>query len=249
MVSLKKIVGFLDGYLKVKEIKDDSWNGLQFEGKKEVKKVCVAVDASNESFEKAVNEKADLLIVHHGQFWKESNPSYREWYKKRLEILRKGNCSLYGCHLPLDRHDIVGNNAQLLKIFGARTTGYFTDEKVGRIGELKKAMPFAELVERLEKELNTKCFVMPYGKKMVKTIGVCSGGGGYDYFYIALDKKVDAYITGDVIHAKNLAEDVGFNVVFAGHYATETVGVKALAELLKKKFRVKTVFLDLPTGT
>lgn len=249
MVSLKKIVGFLDGYLKVKEIKDDSWNGLQFEGRKEVKKVCVAVDASNESFEKAVKEKADLLIVHHGQFWKNANPSQRGWHKKRLDLLRKAGVSLYACHLPLDRHDIVGNNIQLLKLFGAKSIDFLDEEKVGRIGLLKKAIPFTEIIRKLEKELNAKCFVMPYGKKLVRKIAVCSGGGGYEWFFKALDKEVDAYVTGDLIHIKDVCRDAGFNAVFAGHYATETVGVKALAKVLEKKFKVRTVFLDLPTGT
>ena len=103
-------------------------------------------------------------------------------------------------------------------------------------------------MKKLESELNTKCIALPFGKEKVKTIAVCSGGGGYGGFYEALHAGVDLFLTGDAVEIYYTAMDSSMNVVFAGHHATETVGLRALSKVLKKKFRVDTVFIDLPTG-
>jgi dinuclear metal center YbgI/SA1388 family protein len=250
MKSLNSIVAFLDEYLKIDEISDNSWNGLQFEGKQDVEKVTFAVDAGLNTFNKAVEEKSDVIIVHHGHFWKSLNPSITTWNKTSFEILSKNNISLYASHLPLDRHPIVGNNAQLLKIIGAEIKEEFSlheGKNIGWIGELNDT-PISVIEEKLNLELKTKCNVLPFGNKKIKKVAVCSGGGGYPTFFEALGKKVDLYITGDQVAVLNVTKDAGFNVIFAGHYATETVGVKALSEVVKKEFNLKTQFIDLPTG-
>jgi dinuclear metal center YbgI/SA1388 family protein len=250
MAKLQKIVKFLDDYLKIDDIKDDSWNGLQIEGKAEVKKIIFAEDASIDSFKKAVKEKADLIVVHHGHFWKTGNPSVVGWNKKRIDLLYKNDISLYACHLPLDRHKEVGNNAQLLKLLGAKIKSEFMQHEgknICWIGLLKKPVPVKEIEKKLNSELNTKCVVLPFGKEKVRTIAVCSGGGDYRTFFEALNKKVDLYITGDISNVYVTAKDAGFNVIFAGHYATETVGLRALSKIVKRKFKVETVFVDIPT--
>ncbi len=251
MPILKKVVGFLDTYLKIDEIEDSSWNGLQFEGDSQVEKIAFAVDASAESFEKAAGENADMLIVHHGQFWSSHNPSIIGWSKERIDLLYKNNLSLYACHLPLDRHQEVGNNAELLKLLGAKIKKEFLFHKgknIGWLGERKKALSLKDIERKLVDSLNTECIILPFGKENIKSVAVCSGGGSYGGFYEALELNADLYITGDTAEIYYTAKDSGMNVIFAGHYATETVGLKALSKVLEKRLKVDVLFIDLPTG-
>jgi len=251
MPSLNKIVGFLDKYLKIDDVQDSSWNGLQFEGGSKVEKIAFAVDASAESFEKAAQENAELLIVHHGHFWNSHNPSIVGWSKDRMDLLYRNDLSLYACHLPLDRHKEVGNNAELLKLLGAPIKKEFLFHKgknIGWIGERKRAISLLDIEQKLNDNLKTSCIVLAFGKNKIKTIAVCSGGGSYGGFYEALALNADLYITGDTAEVYYTAQDAGMNVIFAGHHATETVGLKALSKVVNKKFKIETVFIDLPTG-
>ncbi len=251
MVKLKDLVNFLDDYLKISDIEDNSWNGLQFEGKNEIKKILGAVDASIETFKKAEDTKADLIIVHHGHFWNGSNPSIIGGSKKRIDLLYQNNISLYAVHLPLDRHKEIGNNLQILKLLNAKIKkefAYFKDKNIGWVGETKKPLPMREVEKALKEKLNAKCISIPFGPKQIKTIAVCSGGGNYEDFFEALREKVDLYITGDTSEIYHAAKDYGINVIFAGHHATETVGIKSLLKVLEKKFKVETEFIDIETG-
>jgi dinuclear metal center YbgI/SA1388 family protein len=251
MPQRKKIAEYLDQYLEIGDIKDTCWNGLQFEGKSEVKKVAFAVDASIDTFKIAIQKQADFIVVHHGHFWYTQNPSIAGWAKERIDILYKHQTSLYACHLPLDRHRVVGNNAQLLKLLGANITNEFLlheGKNIGWIGTTKRAVPLKQIERKLNTELNTNCIVLPFGEGKVRAVAVCSGGGGYGGFYEALNLGVDLYITGDAIEAYYSAKDSSMNVIFAGHHATETLGLKALAEVIKRKFRIQCMFIDLPTG-
>ncbi len=251
MSKLNEIVSFLDEYLQKDDIKDGSWNGLQFEGKAEVSKVAFAVDAGIDTYNEAIKEKADMIVVHHGHFWKEADPSISGWNKKRMDLLYQHGISLYASHLPLDRHREVGNNAQLLQMLGVTIKEefyFFEGKNVGWIGERENPISLPQVQEILSSELRANCTVLPFGKQEIKTIAVCSGGGGYGGFFEALGKKVDLYISGDAVEVYLVAKDAGFNVIFAGHHATETVGVKALSKVVEEKFGVKTVFIDIPTG-
>ncbi len=251
MAKLKEIVDFLDSYLKIKDFTsaDDSWNGLQVEGNAEVKKVALAVTQGMEAFKKAKEVSADFLLVHHGLFWKVGNPSIKDVIKERVEFLLKNGISLYAAHLPLDAQPEIGNNAEILRILGAQKGeeyGTFGGKTISWIGELKD-VPLKEIVQKLEKELQTKCKVLPFGKEKIRTVAVVTGGGGYPGFFEALGRKADLYISGDTAEIWNEAKDHKMNVIFAWHYATETVGVKALGEVLKKKFKVEVEFLNIPT--
>ena len=251
LMKLDNLVRFLDQYLQITEIKDTSWNGLQFEGRKEVEKVVLAVDAAKETFEKAVSLKANMVIVHHGHFWSNLNPSLVSWSKERIEILYKNKLSFYVCHLPLDKHKEVGNNAQILRLLGAEISDeFFTyhGQNIGWIGKFNSEVSLSNIAGILNKELKTECKILPFGKEKIKTVAVCSGGGGYGGFNQALAENVDLYITGDAIEIFYTAKDARINVIFAGHHATETVGLIALSEVLKKKFSLECFFLDLPTG-
>ena len=251
MAKLNDIVEFLNKYLETNEIRDASWNGLQVEGKSEVKKIAFAVDASIETFEKAAEEKADMVVVHHGLFWKTTNPAFVGVSKKRIELLHKNGISLYASHIPLDKHRIVGNNAELVKLLGAKIKAEFAQfdgQNIGWIGEFKDSVPLKEIEKKLRSELGAECITLPFGKEKIKTVAVCSGGGSYTEFFEAIDKKADLFLAGDRSELYVAAKDNRINVIFAGHYATEIPGVKALSGILKKKFRIKTVFIDIPTG-
>ena len=250
MAQLKEIAEWLDKYLNINDIKDSSWNGLQFEGAQEVKKIAFAVDACVETFNAAVDARADMIIVHHGMFWEESNPSIKGSTKSRIDVLFKNEISLYAAHLPLDRHKDVGNNAQLIRLLNGKIWEEFCfkdGKNIGWVARFKHPIPIHEITFVLEKQLNTKCRVLHFGDQKVSKLAVCSGGGSYQDFFDAM-KVADAYLTGDAIEITQATKDSKFNVIFAGHYATEIVGVKALMPLLQKKFKVETVFIDKPTG-
>lgn len=251
MPKLKEVVGFLDKYLEISDVTEESWNGLQIEGKPEIKKIVFAVDASIDTFKKAIKEKADMVVVHHGQFWRSENPSLTGWVRERIEMLEDRGISLYVAHLPLDRHREVGHNALLLNLMGAKIKEEFLEEhekNIGWIGETKTPIALNTIVKTLNSELKTKCKVLPFGKKSIRRIAVCSGGGNDEDFFEVLHMNVDLYVSGDSIDIYSTAKDAKMNVIFLGHYASETIGMEALAKVIAKKFGAKTVFIDMPTG-
>lgn len=251
MAYLQQIVEFINNYLDILSIQDESWNGLQFQGRNEVKTIVGAVDSSIDVFNKALEHNADMIITHHGHFWKSVNPSYVSWSKNRLDILHKNNISLYAAHLPLDCHNIVGNNAQLIKLLDAEIIApfhFYKNKNIGWLGKLNKPQELNNIINILNEKLPTTCKVLDFGPKIISTIAVCSGSGGYNGFYEAVSLKADLYITGDAIDIYSTAKDIGQNVLFAGHNATERLGIKALLELLNKEFNIDTHFIDMPTG-
>lgn len=247
MVKLNTIVRFLNKELKVKAMPDYSKNGLQVRCKPNIKKIGFAVDACMELFEKAKAKKCDLVVVHHGLLWKKDKKD--NILKKRINFLRKNKISLYGMHLPLDANQKYGNNIQLAKIIGIKNPRKFCDyhgAKIGYYGDIN--IKLRNLVMILEKNLRTKCQVHKFGKSNVKKVGVVSGKAA-DEIHQCEKSKIDTYVTGEPEHeGYHLAKEEKLNVVYAGHYATETLGVKALQELLKQKFNIETVFIDNPTG-
>ncbi|MBD3344426.1 MAG: Nif3-like dinuclear metal center hexameric protein [Chitinivibrionales bacterium] len=251
MIQRDSLVSFLNEYLEVGSIGDYSWNGLQVEGTAQVEKVVCAVDSGIETFAAGRDAGADFIIVHHGLFWKKNDPRIIGWAKKRIEILLKNDLSLYACHLPLDRHVVVGNNARLLAILDATITAPFSPmegNNIGWIGEVKESRSFESIVGRLEKALLSKCTSLAFGRRDIRTIAAVSGGGGMGCFNDALAAGVDCYITGEETEVYHIAKDAGMNVIFAGHHASETVGVKALADIVKKECKVEAEFIDIPTG-
>jgi dinuclear metal center YbgI/SA1388 family protein len=189
-----------------------------------------------------------LLIVHHGLFWSPSHP----WTGKRHELLRllmENNLAVYSSHLPLDAHPKLGNNAQLCVALGLKNLKPFFLTHGQTIGfKSQMRISRADLAKRLERATGTKPKLIPDGKAICERIGVVTGGAGGD-LKIAADEGVDTFITGEGPQwTFALAEELGLNVLYGGHYATETFGVKALAAHLSKKFRLPWKFLDHPTG-
>ena len=246
----EELVKYLDVYLRISEIKDESQNGLQVEGAEEVKKVCFAVDSCLEAFQRAATSGAQMIIVHHGIFWERFTP-LRWIQRQRIKLLLETDLSLYAAHLPLDLHPKVGNNVQLARILGLKVKGAFGEYhgvSIGVEAELKREISLEEFTGMAEEKLGGGLRVVNFGPKRIKRVGIVSGGAGW-IVNEAGQKGLDLYITGEPSHsAFRPAQEYGVNIIYAGHYLSETVGLKALAEHLKRKFGLETEFTELPTG-
>jgi dinuclear metal center YbgI/SA1388 family protein len=249
-IPLKTIISHCDKILRTREIGDydGAANGLQVDGRGPITRIAATVDASLATVKLAIAAKADLLIVHHGLFWSPSHP----WTGKKHELLRllvENNLAIYSSHLPLDAHPKLGNNAQLCAVLGLRNLKTFFLTHGQTIGfKAQTKISRAELASRLERATSAKPRIIPGGKNICEKIGVVTGGAGGD-LKIAADEGVDTFITGEGPHwTFALAEELGLNVLYGGHYATETFGVKALAAHLSKRFHLPWTFLDHPTG-
>jgi len=249
-VPLKTIVAHCDKILRTRDIGDydGAANGLQVENSGAVTRIAAAVDASFATAKLAVAAKSDLLIVHHGLFWSPRQPWTGKNYEL-LQLLTENNLAIYSSHLPLDAHPKLGNNAQLCVALGLKklkpfflthgqTIGFKSQTKISR----------ADLAKKLECATGAKPKIIPGGKNICKKIGVVTGGAGGD-LKIAASEGVDTFITGEGPHwTYGVAEELGLNVFYGGHYATETFGVKALAAELSIKFKLPWEFVDHPTG-
>ena len=248
--SLASIVAYCDQLLRTDQIKDydGAVNGLQVANGGTVSRIAAMVDASLATVRLAIGAKADLLLVHHGLFWGPSHP----WTGKRYELIRSlldYDLAVYSSHLPLDAHAKVGNNAQLCAALGLKKLRPFLFRDGQAIGFRSQAkISRAELASRLRRATGAEPLVIPGGPKVCRLIGVVTGGAGAELKQAA-EEGVDTFITGEGPHwTYALAEELGLNVLYGGHYATETFGVKALAAQLSHRFKVPWVFLDHPTG-
>lgn len=248
MPALADIVRFLDSELRIAEIPDYSGavNGLQLQNDGKVTRVASAVDSSLPVIRKAIAAGADLLVVHHGMFWQGAQPLTGAFYQKIHEAM-KANLAIYSAHLPLDVHPRWGNNALLAEAIGMTLTGTFLPYKgqpVGVTGEIDLSR--AELQQRLESAVGGRVLLCPAGPARLKRIGLCTGGAGSE---VAAAAGLDAFISGEGPHwSYPLAEEMGLNLFLAGHYATETFGVRQLGEVLSTDFGIESIFLDHPTG-
>ncbi len=245
-----ELVSFLDEYLNISAYPDKSRNGLQVEGKKEIERIAFSVDATLRTIEHAAERNADILIVHHGIIWGGLDYITGIHYK-RLKTLFDAGMNLYAAHLPLDAHPEVGNNVQLLKLLDLEPKEPFGEYKglsIGFLGEFKKAEPIEKIARILAERLDTTVKTYNFGKREIRKVGAVSGAGAFA-LEEAWRREIDLLITGEFGHADYLtALDLGISVAVAGHYKTETLGVKALMEVVKEKFRVKTIFIESPTG-
>lgn len=249
-ITLKKLVPFLDSELGLSEFPaDESANGLQVEGKERVRRIGFAVDACGYVFRKCSELEIDFVLVHHGLIWG-GLKSLAGTTRNRIKALLDSGISLYACHLPLDWHPVYGNNARILKILSVRRMGEFGayhGKKIGCWGRLEKAVSLRDFVRVVDDKLGTKSGFVDFGKK-VRNIGVVSGAG-WSALSDAEGSEIDTFLTGEPSHsAYTLAEELGINLIFSGHYATETTGVKAVGDMLARKFGLEVKFIDHPTG-
>jgi dinuclear metal center YbgI/SA1388 family protein len=240
------IARFLNRTLRVRSIKDASANGLQVRSRKtgEIGKVGFAVDGCLSTFEKAKKMGVELLVVHHGISWRPQKD--RDLAMGRAAWLRKNNMALYAVHLPLDLHEEYGNNIQLCRLLGVQDPkrfGNYHGIKIGYAGTFRRAISLDAAASVLDRDLDTQCRVFPFGSKRLRSIGIISGGGG-SLLKEACSSGLDCFLVGEIdLAVYNAAREYGMNLIVAGHYATETVGVKALLPLVRDSFGVSTVFV------
>jgi len=248
MEKLDRIIGFLDRELKVVGFRDHSNNGLQVENSGRIRKVCCGVDASLAFFEEAMRREADLLVVHHGISWTDSLKRLTGLNYRKVSSLMRDDMALYACHLPLDAHPRYGNNVGICKALGLRRLkkfGLYEGTLIGFQGELPKPMRWADFKALVRRVISRELRTMDFGKAVVRSVAVVSGGGA-DEIAEAGEKGIDVFLSGEAkLSAYHRAQEYGLNGVFAGHYATEVFGVRALADLLRRKFKVDAEFVNL----
>jgi dinuclear metal center YbgI/SA1388 family protein len=248
--ALSDIVGYMDELLDIKNVADspNALNGLQVANKGGVARIGAAVDAGEQTIEKAVAADVDLLLVHHGLYWGGLAPLTGAGYRK-IAAAMGGDMAIYSAHLPLDVHATLGNNALMGRALRlGETLPFFADKGryLGVKGE--RRVMLEELVGEVEEAVNGTVKVFPCGPEETRWIGIVTGaaGAGVDR---AAAEGVDTFITGEgPHHCALMAEELGVNLLLAGHYATETYGVKALAGHVAERFGLTWVFIDHPTG-
>ncbi len=248
-IDLAAVVSYLDRYLRTSEVPDapNALNGLQLANGGTISRVTAAVDLCDATVQMAAQQGADLLLVHHGLFWGGLQPLTGRAYRRVAGLIRH-NIALYSAHLPLDVHPEVGNNAVLAHRLGVARRGEFGEEYGMRIGVWGEVdIPRAVLAQRLGEVVGGHPRLMAFGPERVRRVGIVTGAAG-SMIGQAAAQGLDTYITGEGAHHTFFdAEELGLNVFYAGHYATETFGVKALAERLCTEFDLPWTFLDHPT--
>lgn len=249
-MRLQELVAYLDTYLRIPEVPDapEALNGLQVANSGEVTRMAAAVDLCAVTVQGARDAAADLLLVHHGLFWGGLRPLVGMRYRRVASLIRY-NIGVYGAHVPLDRHPEVGNNVLLARLLGFEPRGEWGEHYGAPIGVWGEGdWSRMDLGERIERALGVRPRVMAFGPARVRRIGVVTGAGG-NLIPQAEALGLDAFVTGEGSHHTYFeAEERHLNVFYAGHYATETLGVKALAQHVSEKFALPWVFVDHPTG-
>ncbi len=251
--KLAQVVSCLDELLRPPPgCQDSSNNGLQVDGgSPTVRRVVFGVDACQALFEEAAARGAQLVVVHHGLSWRDQFRRLRGLTARRLETLFKNGVSLYASHLPLDAHPELGHNAQLAEMLGIADSAPFFEYggiAIGRAGTLPKPLTPAQLAAKLNRLLKTDCVIYPGRAMTIRKIGIVSGGGG-DCAEAAAELGCDAILTGEITHAHwHLLKETGVTGIAAGHYRTETPGLLAVMERLRRECKIACDWVDLPTG-
>jgi dinuclear metal center YbgI/SA1388 family protein len=252
-MTTAKLDAYFRGLLEIEGVAamDSSLNGIQVDNDgAEIGKIAFAVDGSLETFKQAVNAGAGLLFVHHGLFW--GHPlrvagSHRE----RLRFLLDHNLALYACHLPLDQHPTLGNNAGLADLLGIGSPepfGEYHGRKIGYKGKLAKPLTIEEAVKRISFKDRPPLGVYPFGKRENLSCAVVSGGAAEEALQ-AIEEGVDLYVTGEASHEiYHHALEGHLNMIAGGHYSTEVWGVRRIMENCAVSLNLETEFIDAPTG-
>ncbi|MEW6562853.1 MAG: Nif3-like dinuclear metal center hexameric protein [Pseudomonadota bacterium] len=243
-MQLKELCDYIQTLLDVGRFRDYCPNGLQVEGRTEVFKLATAVTASKRAIQSAVDWGADVLLVHHGYFWRGEEATLTGIKRGRVALLFQHDLNLLAYHLPLDAHPELGNNAQLAQRFGLIETGRFGEQAIACRGELPEALPLALFAERIESTLSRKPLVIGNPTQSIRRVAWCSGGG-QSYFEEAIRLGADVFVTGEISEQSvHLAEESGVAFISAGHHATERYGVQALGAHLSAQFGLQHRFFD-----
>lgn len=248
MANLYDVVNWCDQTLKSKEFKDYAPNGLQIEGKTEVKKILCAVTASEDAIDAAIAQQADVLLVHHGYFWKGEPSPITGMRGNRIKKLIQHNISLIAYHLPLDAHPTLGNNAAIAELIGLKQlTALDTTEKhpIGNIGYLDQAISAVEFQQKLQKIFDFNIIHLPCLKTTIQKVGFCTGAA-QDFISKAALENCDAYISGEVSERTFYeAKELAVHYFACGHHATERYGVQRLAKAIAQQFSIETTYFEL----
>lgn len=247
-MEYRELTTYLDDYLQIDAVGDYGPQGLQVEAAStNVQRVALAVDTAPDTIKAAAQWPADMMIVHHGVLWR-SAERIAGPLGERVRLLLANGIHLYAAHLALDAHPTVGNNAVLASLLGMEIDDWWCEvmgTEIGVLGTLD--MSLSDLVQKTNDALHTRARVLAHGPGLVNKVAIVSGAGA-DRVGEARALGADTLLTGETSHANYwAAADHGMNVIFAGHYATETVGVKALGQHLAGRFGLEVHFFDFPT--
>lgn len=257
-MTLLDVDSYFKGLMKIDELSDldVSMNGIQVSSgdgepsNVEIKKIAFAVDASLESFERAVEHHADLLFVHHGLFWGKPLRIEGSHFRRLKYLIENGLC-LYASHLPLDINPEFGNNAGICASLGITEIepfGEYHGVKIGFKGLLPHSCGLNDVLDKLGLTADRALSVLPFGPEKIRRVAVISGGGTNEVFQ-AMDEDADLYITGDASHQiYHPCLENKISLICGGHYHTETWGVRLLSDRTAADLGVETVFIDIPTG-
>lgn len=247
-VALDTLVAEAERYLASKGFQDYCPNGLQVEGRPQVRRIVSGVTASQALIDAAVEAEADLLLVHHGYFWKGENPCITGMKQRRVKTLLQHDLSLLAFHLPLDVHPEVGNNVQLARQLGIIVEGPLdpADKRVvGLLGALPEPVSPRDFARHVQEVLGREPLLID-GEQMIRRVGWCTGGG-QGYIDQAIAAGVDLFISGEASEQTyHSARERGISFIAAGHHATERYGVQALGDYLARRFAVEHLFIDCP---
>ena len=248
MVQLKDLLNYSNNVLEIERFQDYCPNGLQVDGKAEINKIVSGVTASQALIDAAIKEKADVLLVHHGYFWKGEDATITGLKYKRVRSLIESGMSLLAYHLPIDAHPLYGNNAKLAEILDLDIAGSFPsgNSAVGMHGTLKTPMSAADFSLKVSAALDREALHIGEESEQIHSIAWCSGAA-QGYIADAAELGVDAYLTGEISEQTvHLAREYGLQFYSAGHHATERYGVQAFAEHLASHFGLEHQFIDIP---
>jgi dinuclear metal center YbgI/SA1388 family protein len=247
MAQRDTLLSLCNDLLQPQLFKDYCPNGLQVEGRTEVKKIVSGVTASLAFIQAAIEQGADTLLVHHGLFWRGHDGAVTGWLKQRLALLLAHDINLLAYHLPLDAHEQWGNNAQLGLHMGWLATGRFGDQRIGWLGTPDGgSIDSSQLQHQLETKLKRKAVaVVPDASRTIKRIAWCTGGA-QSWFESAIAAGADAFVTGEISEPQaHLAHETGVAFFACGHHATERYGAPALAAHVAGQLGAEHVFIDI----
>lgn len=241
---LKELCDYNASLLQTGLFKDYSPNGLQVEGRMEVRRIATGVSASQYLLDAAIAWGADAILVHHGYFWRNEDPAITGIKKRRLARLLDNDVSLLAYHLPLDAHPELGNNALLGKLLGMTEQARFGEQSMVFCGFLERPLTLAQFSRQVEQCLQRSPLVIGDDGRMIHKVAWCSGGA-QGYFEAAVAQGVDAYLTGEISEQHfHLAQESDVAFIAAGHHATERQGIQALGEHLAARFGLEHRFFD-----
>ncbi|MGE0333515.1 MAG: Nif3-like dinuclear metal center hexameric protein [Ramlibacter sp.] len=248
MASQIQILNAFDTLLEPQRFRDYGPNGLQVEGKQEVRRIISGVTASRSLIEAAIAAQADAILVHHGLFWRGHDGRVTGWMKQRLALLLANDINLYAYHLPLDAHAELGNNAQLGRVLGLRSDSRFGEQDLGFAGASDTGDGFANpqaLARHVESALGRAVTLVAAHARPVRRLGWCTGGA-QGYFEAAIAAGVDAFITGEISEPQaHYARECGVAFLACGHHASERYGAPAVAAHVAAQLGLAHEFIDI----